>query len=629
MRDVHFVIEIGRNGKFLGIAPLGDVEGKKRSAKKMPTPNRDRGGSSPPPLLFVDKSNYALAIADPKDKVKALSPQQAHQNFVQLIRDLLNYCPSQSSQEAQLIQVALQFLESEERHKATELLQQRFEDRDSDQKNKVFDKNLHPKSSDFFALRVDGHWLHDLQSARSFWAKHCRQLSSAQIDATTTTENKNHAEHESTDNSDQLPLIDDGSQDAPLRCLITNEAGNIARLHDDVKLGSQNCQIVSANRPAFLSYGLEQSQIAPISIDAMKSYTQSLQHLLLKDEHHAHLGGTSYIFWTNELQQGLPIDIFDDVQPEHLSVLFRSVYSGKKDDLDLVEQSAFYAAALRSNQKRLIVCSYLESTVGQVKQNLAHWFDAHAIHYADMNEKTNENRYFGLRKLASAFQRRLGSKFESIDELPPMIFRSLFEAALNGRPLPLGMLAQLILRLRCDGLLIDRPQRAALMRLILNLHQTSEKNYMTPALDPKQSNPAYVCGRLFAVLENLQYAALGKTNATIADRFMGTASAAPASVFGRLMRGSQPHLQKLRKDNETAYHAIQNRIAEILNLISEFPATLDLKAQATFALGYYHQRHSERAAMLLRKQEGLAELLGETSESPKEPTPQQATLPLG
>ena len=82
-------------------------------------------------------------------------------------------------------------------------------------------------------------------------------------------------------------------------------------------------------------------------------------------------------------------------------------------------------------------------------------------------------------------------------------------------------------------------------------------------LDPSNSSPAYQCGRLLAVLEDIQRAAIPGAKATIVDRFFGTASSAPASVFGRLMRGAQPHLSKLERDNPNAYRALQRRMEEV------------------------------------------------------------------
>lgn len=114
------------------------------------------------------------------------------------------------------------------------------------------------------------------------------------------------------------------------------------------------------------------------------------------------------------------------------------------------------------------------------------------------------------------------------------------------------------------------------------------------SLDRDSPSPGYHCGRLLAVLEEIQKLALPGINATIVDRFFGTASSAPASVFGRLIRGAQPHLAKLERDNRGAAIALQRRLEEILGQLPAFPQTLNLQDQGLFALGYYHQRAADR-----------------------------------
>jgi CRISPR-associated protein Csd1 len=106
---------------------------------------------------------------------------------------------------------------------------------------------------------------------------------------------------------------------------------------------------------------------------------------------------------------------------------------------------------------------------------------------------------------------------------------------------------------------------------------------------------AYHCGRLLAVLEEAQRAALPRVTNTIVDRFFGTASSAPATVFGRLLRGVQPHLSTIESVRPAAYFAIQGKIEEISCHIPSFPLSLTLREQGLFALGYYHQR-AQRSA---------------------------------
>ena len=112
------------------------------------------------------------------------------------------------------------------------------------------------------------------------------------------------------------------------------------------------------------------------------------------------------------------------------------------------------------------------------------------------------------------------------------------------------------------------------------------------SLNPDDTNVAYRLGRLFAVYENVQRAALGQINATIKDRYFGAASATPASVFPLLERNSANHLAALRKgDKVRLAHWFDNQIDVIVGgLDTEFPRSLRLEEQGRFAIGYHHQR---------------------------------------
>jgi CRISPR-associated protein Csd1 len=106
-----------------------------------------------------------------------------------------------------------------------------------------------------------------------------------------------------------------------------------------------------------------------------------------------------------------------------------------------------------------------------------------------------------------------------------------------------------------------------------------------------------------AVLEALQRAAVPGTKATITDRFYGTASSAPASVFPRLLRGAQAHLAKLRKQAPATHEAFQQRLEGILGGVRNcYPRLLHLQQQGKFSLGYYHQRAADRAAAKAARQ---------------------------
>jgi CRISPR-associated protein Csd1 len=114
-------------------------------------------------------------------------------------------------------------------------------------------------------------------------------------------------------------------------------------------------------------------------------------------------------------------------------------------------------------------------------------------------------------------------------------------------------------------------------------------------LQPNHPESAYHCGRLLAMLELIQRRATdSQLNTTLVDRFYGAASSTPATVFGALIRGAQPHISKLRKNKPRLAVRLEQEIENVLAVLPTFPPVLTVKQQALFALGYYHQRAFNR-----------------------------------
>lgn len=108
------------------------------------------------------------------------------------------------------------------------------------------------------------------------------------------------------------------------------------------------------------------------------------------------------------------------------------------------------------------------------------------------------------------------------------------------------------------------------------------------SLNEAYQHPAYVLGRLFALLEKAQREALGQNiNATIKDRYFTSACASPATVFPLLLRLSHHHTAKAEYGG-----VIDRQIQDLLQLLEAkpFPQRLTLEEQGVFVLGYYHQR---------------------------------------
>jgi CRISPR-associated protein Csd1 len=355
---------------------------------------------------------------------------------------------------------------------------------------------------------------------------------------------------------------------------------------------STGMAIISANSAAFESYGLKRSTIAPTCFECAEKYGKNLNTLIENQNNSLSVGGSRFVFWTKSGSAFSPLSFLREPEalPEEVKSLINSFKHGNSQDLKL-DEDAFYSVSLSASGARVVVRDWLETTVGNVKQNLARWFRLQSL--VDFNGE--EIQPMGLFKLAV-------SLYREGKDISPNIPRWLLTSALQGKPLSMDLLFLAVKRNRAEQAL-TKP-RAVLIKMVYvsNFGNKGKENYMS-RLETQETNPAYLCGRLLAELEALQRSALGDIKATITDRFFGTASSAPASVFGRLMRGAQMHLGKLRKEKPNAYIAIQKRLEEIQSGLGAFPKTLSLQDQGLFSLGYYHQRTENRISIEKNKKE--------------------------
>lgn len=106
-------------------------------------------------------------------------------------------------------------------------------------------------------------------------------------------------------------------------------------------------------------------------------------------------------------------------------------------------------------------------------------------------------------------------------------------------------------------------------------------------VNEESTNVPYLLGRLFAVYEGLQYAAVPGITTTIRDRYFTNASTMPALVFPQLGDLALKHLKKVSGGRGTYY---SKKIASLMSeLGTTMPTRLSLPEQASFQLGYYFE----------------------------------------
>jgi CRISPR-associated protein Csd1 len=392
-------------------------------------------------------------------------------------------------------------------------------------------------------------------------------------------------------------------------CQVTGEIGPIPETHP-IRLSGipgglpTGVSIVSYDKAAFESYGLEGTANAGIGYRAADGYLRALNALIggkLAGSPRTALkvGDVLFLFWTRETADTSFMNLFDNPDPAEVERLFHAAAAGQPYQ-GLSDANAFYLLGLSGNSARAIVRDYLEAPLPRVQANLSKWFHDIRISDATRDGMGQPSYRFPLWQLAVATAL-------DMDSVAPETPTRLLLAALKGDPLPESLLVACLGRLRAEGSAGFRPSRMALIKLTLLRRNIP----VTETLDKDEYHPAYVYGRLLALFEQIQYAALGDVNANVVDKFYGTFSAAPALVFSRLYANAQNHLRKLRGNKPGAFVNLDRRLMEVSKLLPPSPprGQLSLQDQGRFALGYYHERakqseeRAERKAQALAKQE--------------------------
>ena len=408
-------------------------------------------------------------------------------------------------------------------------------------------------------------------------------------------------------------LLDDGGAKKSL-CLVSGKPLTPARLHPAIKgvngAQSSGASIVSFNLAAFTSYGKEQGDNAPVSEAAAFAYTTVLNHLLRRSEHNRQrlqIGDASVVFWAvadDAKKAEQAEDLFallldppsdDATEAAKLHSVLNGIAQGRalrEIDPGLDDATRFYVLGLAPNASRLSIRFWQADTLVVFVRRIAE-------HYRDLLiEPIPWKSEPALWRLLYATAPSRDGKAKA-EDISPLLAGEVMRAILTGSHYPQSLLANVIMRFRADGDISGL--RVALCKAVLTRnarlnHQPEKENPVS--LDTSHLDTAYRLGRLFALLEGVQRAALGKEiNATIRDRYYGAASATPSTVFPMLLRNAQNHLAKVRKEKPGLAHVLDTDISEILGeLDSHFPKNLSMESQGRFAIGFYHQLQARFAS---------------------------------
>ena len=384
------------------------------------------------------------------------------------------------------------------------------------------------------------------------------------------------------------------------QCAITGEEAPIARIHGKIKgvsggLATGNV-LISYKNPSENSYGNEQSYNSNISQEAMRKYTEALNYLLKGREHKITIDDITVIFWAMSKDDGYEDNVMAMLmgQPEgqdgakteemikdllsrgsQLGITEREV-EDKFNDID--ENVDFYIAGLKPNSSRLSIKFILRKRYGDILMNIARFQGEIQI------REPLRVMPFDLITKALDVNTNNGD-----GQVNPGLMAKLFEAVMYHSRFPAALLETLVRRVKIGKFNEKQYINDIRVGLIKAYLSRNEKEEIKLALDYENRDQAYLCGRLFAVLEMLQKEAIGKNiNTTIKDKYFASAASKPATVFPKLLKLAQAHTSGLQEEKIKVHY--NKLIGQIINDINdEFPATLSLVDQGKFIIGYYQQ----------------------------------------
>ena len=576
---IGFLISLNTGGSVVHVIDLRDGEGKKKQGRSMHVPGSfKRPGTTPRPFFLWDNANYALGVSllvDPSD-ARFGAFRDKH---IELLRDetdtgLVSFRSFLSSWQPVELLHALPNFEALKDQKVA------------------------------FALEEERTTtlLHDRPRSRELW-----------------------------NNVRESWREIEGKESAHSVCLVLGVTDALSRTHPPIrgipsKGGKDADSIVSFNLNAFTSYGHVQGENAPVSEVAAFKYTTALNRFLERDSgHRIQLGGTSTVFWA-DASADLAAEVealfaafvdpsFEERSPvRQIADKLAHIRDGKpladiEPDLEGVR---FYVLGLAPNAARLSVRFYFEDSFGVLARNYQHYVRDMAF------EPWPKGRRLSI---AASVLRTAPARVESSgrvkfdrDQISPLLSGELLRAILTGSRFPGSLLSLLLLRVRSDHLL-DSARIALIKGLIVRAMRIEERLPLKPdgkpredylvRSDPDDPNDARRLGRLFAVIERAQLAALGDNiNATVKDKFLSAAAATPQQVFVGILKNAENHIKRLRNGNSDASWITDAKHAravaaalnrDIGNLWGSFPNGApkqhSIEEQGLFLVGYYQERY--------------------------------------
>ncbi|WP_067665886.1 type I-C CRISPR-associated protein Cas8c/Csd1 [Nocardia miyunensis] len=542
-RAVRWAVHLTRDGN----AQLIDrADSDHKSGPPMSTPYVVRASGDTPTLL-VDTMEYVLGIAENDTAAAQTRADKRHANYLALLQEW---------NAASGDPIAATVIELFSAQVRIELAAQA--------------RIREAASSDLVCLVIDAELVHMCGSAVEFWAQVARTRKGSGVTGV---------------------CLSCGEVGPLLKSVPDMVKGHLIPVGIDAKgqpKRGRDAALVSINTSAQGRSGRKQLVNTPLCEDCGGRAISALNTMLADQNHRRRGDDTVFVWWLRTRAAFNPL-IIDDPDPNDVTTLLNEINT--IDSSGAFEDNEFYGLLLSANQSRVIVRDWIDVPLTRIKARLAEWFTDHESTQL-WDDGVHAVALWRMVQASGRWDR--GSEKYVAGSAVRGLERDLLRCALHGSAPPPSLVPQLLHRIRNDHR-IDAP-RVAMLRLALT--RPPYKETVMPGLDDTATDPGYVWGRMFAVLEAIQRKAIPDINTTIRDKYLALAMSRPEATMRTLRLGANGHLKKLRGTEATrgAGYALDAKLAVLSEHLQTLPALLDGHGQIRFILGYDHQRAADMAA---------------------------------
>ena len=355
-----------------------------------------------------------------------------------------------------------------------------------------------------------------------------------------------------------------------------------------------NIPLVSFGGAPFCSYGLG-DQTARLRLDTVEKSAAALNALRQSESNSLNLGDETAVFWAVHNNRSIDcgfINLLESDDPLAVSDYLKSAWGSIPRELN---RSRFHIAVLLSGTGRFSVRSLSTEYLGDVDRKLRGYFEAIRLPGIDPVN-------LGAMARCTIPKTKKSSKTKPASTT----YEALFESAWRGSRLPIRLLENITKRqsIELSKGFSDKERfefearlraRIALIKLYFYSNSTEPRIIMNEITHATDEHPAYLCGRVLAVLDSIHNEARKEITASSpASRYYGSASSTPALVFPRLCKLARIHLDKI--ENSTKANDLDHNLTRLVAKFAKgasWPRTLALEDQGRFAIGFYYERSQQ------------------------------------